>query len=222
MKDGTPGTYTITPLPGSAPLGALSETRPGYDSDFAARVTGKGAERTLHYDARRRGGGQVVGFYERGANVFRRLVTSHGGRGTLVFRPAAGAGGARRIVARATIDGVPIPDQVLGRFRVAPVLRTGRPGRVRLRRRGSALLVSFTPAAGAARYAVVIQRTDGAQRRFLVSARRRSLRVRHATLTQGGARGRDRAGRARGLGPGPSLGPGPGDETRGHDAPDRA
>lgn len=189
VKDGKPGTYTITPLPGSVPFGALSETRPGYDSQFTARVTGAGARRTLHYDARKRGGGQKVVFYERGVRIFRRLATSRGGQGTLVFTPASGDGGVRAIVARASIDGIPIPDQVVAHYRAPATVRTGQPARVRLRRRGTSLLLSWTPAAGATSYAVVVERTDGAQRRFRVGARRLSLRVRGATLTQGARAG---------------------------------
>ena len=108
IDHGKPGRYTITALPGSVPLGALAETRPGYDTHFTALVAGHGAHLTLHYDARRRGGGQQVTFYESGKNVMHELGSSSGGRGTLRFTPAAGAGGTRTIVARATVDGSPI------------------------------------------------------------------------------------------------------------------
>src|SRR4051812_35569143 len=40
VKDGKPGTYVIERLPGSPGIGRLGQTRPGYDTDIAARVTG--------------------------------------------------------------------------------------------------------------------------------------------------------------------------------------
>ena len=110
VKDGRPGTYTIERLPGSVPIGRLGQTRPGYDTDFTARVTGKGAVRTLHYDARRKAG-QTVTFVERGGVESKILRTVHGGRGSFRFRPAPGGATARRIVALASIDGAPIPEQ---------------------------------------------------------------------------------------------------------------
>jgi hypothetical protein len=58
VDHGEPGRYTITPLPGSVALGALSATLPGYDSHFTGKVTGHGGRLTLDYDARKRGGGQ--------------------------------------------------------------------------------------------------------------------------------------------------------------------
>ena len=145
IDHGKPGRYTITALPGSVPLGALAETRPGYDTHFTARVAGRGTHLTLHYDARKRGGGQQVTFYEDGKNVMHALGSSSGGRGTLRFTPAAGAGGIRTIVARATVDGSPIRDQVIARFRFAGTHRTGSPRRVTARRRGGTLIHQLEP-----------------------------------------------------------------------------
>ncbi|MDQ2897959.1 MAG: hypothetical protein M3Y09_20395, partial [Actinomycetota bacterium] len=136
IEHGRPGRYTITPLPGSVPLGALAATRPGYDTHFTARVSGRDSRVTLHYDARKRGGGQQVTFYEDGKNVMHALGHSSGGRGTVHFTPAAGVRGVRTIVARATVDGSPIRDQVLTRFPFAGTRRTGSPRRVTVRRNG--------------------------------------------------------------------------------------
>lgn len=186
IDHGKPGRYTITPLPGSVPLGTFSGTRPGYDTNFSGHVTGGGERWTLNYDARKRGGGQKVTFYEAGLNVMHAIGTSSGGRGTLRFKPAAGRRGARKIIARATVDGVPIRDQVIARYRYAGTIRTGRPSRVDVRRRGSSLLVSWRPAAGAARYGVLVNRSGGSQQRYELSARHRTLRIRHYPLTEGG------------------------------------
>jgi hypothetical protein len=186
LKHARPGAYTITLLPGSAPIQSVAETRPGYDTNFTAKVTGNGAQLTLHYDARKRGGGQRVTFYEQGNNVLRPLVTSTGGRGTIRFTPAPGAAGRRAIIARATVDGAPIADQTLAHFRFRGTPKTGTPGKVTVQRERGNLVVRWTSAVGAVSYGVLITGSDGAQRRYRLSSSHHSLSVRGYPLTQGG------------------------------------
>jgi hypothetical protein len=182
---GIPGTYRIETLADSAPIASVSESRPGYDTNFKARVTGRGRVRTRTYGARRRGG-QRVTFVETGRNVFRRIKTVGGGRGRIRFRPALGPGGRRTIVAIATVDGVPIPNQALGRYTAPGIPRNGRPRRVSVRRRGTVLSVRWSAVAAARRYGVVVELTNGRERQFVVSRRRRGLRIRGVDAAQGG------------------------------------
>jgi hypothetical protein len=147
---------------------------------------GHGTHLTLHYDARKRGGGQQVTFYEDGKSVMHTLGRSSGGRGTLHFTPAAGAGGVRTIVARATVDGSPIRDQVLAHFRFAGTPRTGSPRRVTAHRRGGTPVISWSPVAGAVSYGIVVNRSGGAQQQFTRSAHHRSLKIAKYPLTEGG------------------------------------
>jgi hypothetical protein len=186
IKNGKPGRYTITPLPGSVPLGALSQTRPGYDSNFSGRVTGHGAELTLHYDARKSGGGQQVTFYEDGKNVSHVIGSSSGGKGTLHFTPIAGVRGTRTIVARATVDGSPIRAQVIAHFSFAGTARTGSPRRLTVRRKGTALVINWGAVPGAVRYGVIVNHSGGTQQQFTVTARHRSLRVAAFSPSEGG------------------------------------
>ncbi len=186
VTDGKPGTYTIERLPGSVPIGRLGQSRAGYDTDFTARVTGKGAVRTLHYDARKIGG-QTVTFVERGAVESKILKTVHGGRGSFRFRPAPGGATARRIVALASVDGAPIPAQTLARYSVARVPKTARPGRVSLTRRGGSLIVRWTKAAGAVRYGIKLKGGNAKSRTATVPAGRRSVVLKNVPLTYGGA-----------------------------------
>ena len=179
------GTYRIETLPGSVPIGSVAASRPGYDTNFRARVTGRGATRTLVYDARRRGR-QRVTFVEVGQTTFKPIVTVRGGRGRVRFKPALAPGRARRIVAIATVDGVSIPNQTLARFRAPAIPRTGRPRRVSVRRRGRTLSIRWSPVRAARRYGVVVELANGNERQIVVSRRRRSLRVRRISLTQGG------------------------------------
>lgn len=203
---GRAGTYTVTALPGSASLNGLSATRAGYDTSFRARVTGRGARRVLVYDARRKGG-QRVRFFEKGPTTFHLIGSSTGGDGRIRFTPKPGHGGVRSILAVATLDGTPIPDQTLTHFRVATTPNAGRPARVTLRRKGSALVVRWTGASGAARYGVVLKGTGGTLRVFTRGPRSRALVVHGFPATQGvqatvtaqnvlGAWGRPRSSRA--------------------------
>jgi hypothetical protein len=183
---GAPGTYRIETLPGSVPIVSMSESRAGYDTNFKARVTGRGQKRTLIYDARRPGG-QSVTFVETGADVFRRIKTVRGGRGRVRFKPAVGPRGPRQIQAIATVDGVPIPTQTLARFTAGGYPKMRRPRRVSVRRRGKSLFVRWARVAGAQRYGVVLELSRGNERQFVLSRRKRSLRIRRVPLSQGGA-----------------------------------
>ena len=186
IKDGPPGRYTITLLPGSAPVRSVFTTRPSYDTNFSARVSGHGQRLTLHYDARRRGGGQRVTFFEEARGIMHPLVTSSGGAGKISFTPARGPSGTRTIVAAATVDGSRIRSQTLARFHVTGLTRTGRPGKVTVRRQGSALRIAWTRAPGAVRYGVLVNLSDGSQQRYALPASRHSLRLRNFPLTAGG------------------------------------
>jgi hypothetical protein len=184
VKDGAPGTYRVTALPGSASFGTLSATRPGYDTNFTAKVTGSGATRTLIYDARKSGQREVT-FFEKGPNVMHLLTTVKGGRGKVRFTPASGAAGTRTIEAEATVDDVPIPPQTLAKFRWSGTPRTGRPGRVTVKRHGKTLTIRWGKAVGAKTYGVVVEQGK-VERRFRVKAPQRKLTVRGVGLTDDG------------------------------------
>ena len=164
VSHGAPGTYTITTLPGSVPLGRLLETRPGYDTNFTGKVTGGGSQFTLAYDARKPGGGQVVTFYEEGKNVLHQLGTSKGGPGTIRFTPAPGVAGPRTIVAHATVDGVPIQDQTIAKFTFAGTRPAAEPAKVSVKRAGGTLVVTWAPSAGAVGYGILVHRARRAIR----------------------------------------------------------
>jgi len=66
-------------------------------------------------------------------------------------------------VARATVDGSPIRDQVIARFHFAGTGRTGSPRQVTVRRKATALIVSWSAVAGAVRYGVIVNHSGGTQ-----------------------------------------------------------
>ena len=185
VENGRPGRYTIKTLPGSAELGRIATTRPGYDTNFKARVVGKGAVRTLVYDARKRGG-QSVTFVERGARVARPLKTVKGGKGSFRFKPSVVPGRARTIVALSTLNGYAIPDQTLARFRAPAIPRTGRPRKLSVRRKGTVLRVRWRKARGAKRYGVTLRLSNGKMRFYTLSRRRTSLRIRRVPRDSAG------------------------------------
>ena len=147
LDDG-PGRYTVTPAPGSAKIVQAAASRKGYDSDFDARITGSGDQRTLTYDVGPRGGDQSVTFYEKGQDVNRVIATVKSGKGEIDFTPAEGAAGKRTIVAVATLDGVPIPDQVLASFKAAAEAQVRPPTDVEVQRRAGGLVVTWEKAQG--------------------------------------------------------------------------
>jgi hypothetical protein len=114
------------------------------------------------------------------------LFSSSGGRGSRSFTPSPGNAGERTIVARATIDGVPIRDQVIARFRFAGTPRAGRPGKVTVIRKGTTLVVSWQPVAGAVGYGIAVDRSSGTQQVLEVSARRPAVRITRFPATEGG------------------------------------
>jgi hypothetical protein len=206
VANGKPGKYTVTTLPGSAPIASLAATRKGY-GEIKASVTGTGRRRALRYDLGPPGG-QRVTFFERGEATFRQLGTATAGRGAIRFVPALGRAGTREIVAEMQVDGVPAPDRVVARYRAPGSVKTSRPRAVVVERHGTALLISWTRVADATSYGVVVKQRTGDSRMIKVSARSHSVRVAGIAKTQNGtvavsARGplgdwgRPRAGRFR-------------------------
>lgn len=178
------GRYTITTLPGSAAIRELAATRPLADR-LRVSVAGKGSARLLRYDVARVAGRRVT-FFESGRASYRRLGAVTGGRGVIPFRPAPGAAGVRRIVARVELRGTPTPDRVVARYRVAPPKRLGRPAALRLQRSGRNVSVSWARVGGATGYALVARLSSGVQRVKRLNGQRTRLRLAAIPPTQAG------------------------------------
>ena len=197
IRNGKPGTYTITPRAGSAPIGSLATTEPAATPKITARVSGSGARRTLTYGVGATPRGQQITFFERGGASLRRIGTTTKAAGTLTFTPADGAG-ARTITALVEAQGLRVAEPTVARYRVTAA-RPGRPGALRAVRRGKVVNVSWGAATGAARYGVVVSPASGAQRIVRLAASRRSLRLTGAAAARGGTLrvvALDRQGRA--------------------------
>jgi hypothetical protein len=117
---------------------------------------GRGRARTIRYAVSNGGHGQTVVFRESGAFGTHVLGAAKGARGTLRFRPADATGGRRTI----------------GRYSAPGPQKPGRPRGLRARRSGNSLVVSFAPAAGAARYAVTVIGAKGTRLSTLTARHR--------------------------------------------------
>lgn len=173
-----PGTYTITPLPGSAPITSVATALAPPRAQMKARVLGTGARRTLVYDIRRRQDQTVTVYEVSSAGMWREIGTVHGGgHGRLHFAPIPDRA-SHRIVAQFTLHGVPVPgeDMTVARFRPPPITLPA-PRRLRVSRTGSNLTVTWGPVSGAARYAIAIRQPAHGVVAIATSAGRRKVMI---------------------------------------------
>lgn len=142
-----------------------------------AKVGGKGRKRTLSFRIGA-AAGQRVTFAEEAKGVYRELGGSAKPRGALAFRPAPGPGGKRRIVAIVEQGGVPVTSLIVARYKAPPQRRPGRPRRVRVKRRGSRLVVGWRGVKGARGYEVRVNLPrDGRKLLFFPPRKKRGLRI---------------------------------------------
>lgn len=169
------GTWTVTPTPGSPAITELKVSN-GFTP---ARVTGRvrgGRRPAIAYRARGLGSGQRIQFTESGRFGTRIIATTTRSRGTLRFRPAAGAGGRRRITALVQQRGITFAQKTVGRYVAPPPPRPGAVRGLRGRKRGSSVTVTFQPARGAARTQISIRSSTGKRLARLVRGRTRKVR----------------------------------------------
>lgn len=169
------GQWSISPLPGSAPIARVLEA----DGLPQPKVTGKvvrgaGRKRVLHYTVRKIPG-QKVRFYERGPSAYRAIGKASGKRGRLAFAPAPGKAEKRTIQAQVSSFGLPRALLDVTRYR-APSSRPGKPHRLRVRRRGSKALVTWRRTPRARAYVVVAKLRDG--RALSITTKRPRAKIR--------------------------------------------
>ena len=151
LRDPAPGRWSVS---GSVTRLDVAEGLPPVR--IRAKVRGKGARRTLSWNAGPLPFGQRLTFVERAdrsANVLRSTTRR---RGRLTFTPDPGLARARRIEVVVTRNGMPRLDRVVARF-TAPKTRLGKVKRLRVR--GRVLTWRHRPGL---RYEVAIATRDGA------------------------------------------------------------
>jgi hypothetical protein len=163
-----PGTWTIQPAPGSAPIAAVGRGVALAKPKVSARLSGRGRSRRLSYRVSGPAG-LAVTFVEVAKGGDHVLGVAKGAKGTLRFTPGDGPGGRRAIVADIAVNGVGFARRTLTSYTAPPPARPGRPGRPRIVRHGSNVTVSFARARGAATSAVKLHASDGTDRMLVVA-----------------------------------------------------
>ena len=182
---GAPGKYVVTPLPGSPPIQSLSETRFQKHDQIKAKVSGKGRDLELSYDVGDVKGRTVV-FSEKSDGVYSAIGTAKSGKGTIKFEPAVGPAGPRQIVAAEDVDGIAAPEIVVDSYKAPGPLPAPKMKKVRAKRRGSKLLVSWGKVNSTNGYKIVATQLNGTQKSVWVSAKKSSARIKGLEKTQAG------------------------------------
>ena len=172
LQNAKPGRYTVSTLPGSPAVTRVARATDQPDAKVSGRVTGKGRRRVLRYNVRDRAL-QKVTFQEVTSSGASNTIgsTTRGGRGRIRFNSAPG-GGRRKILAQFELDSIPAELKRVATFQPQSI-KLRRPRRLRVRRRGNSLRVSWRKVSGATRYEV------GAR----LSGRRMTFRTTRRTKT---------------------------------------
>jgi hypothetical protein len=115
---------------------------------------------------------------EKGRDSTEVIARTSRATGRARFTPAAGKARSRRILAVVEQSGLPRDTLRVARYRAPAPRRPGKPRKLRVRRRGASLVVSWRPAAGAQRHMAFVRAADGEREVFLVRGRKRRIRVR--------------------------------------------
>jgi virginiamycin B lyase len=157
------GTWTVTPMAGSAPVQFVEKAHALPVPKVQARVTGRGLARVLHYRFTRQPG-LAVRFFE-GVDGGEQPIGPNAVKntsGTIRFAPAIGSGGMRSIDAHVTRDSVALPRFVVARYHPGTI-RPGRASHITVRHRGKRWQIAWRAPAHATSQLVTIRFVDGAQ-----------------------------------------------------------
>lgn len=158
------GLWKFEAAPGSVPLAAGLQSDGDDEPKVRAKVTGKGASRTLEYDADLPEG-MTVRFREDGEETTQDLGSPRGsGDGEVRFTPADSASRPRKIVALLEREGALVATEVVASFRATTDGRPGRVSDLRVSRAGDdALRVRFDGADDADGHRIVVRQGDGGE-----------------------------------------------------------
>jgi hypothetical protein len=177
------GRWRIRENPGSAPIASVDRAEVRPEPAVKAVVTGRGHRRFLTY-AHAPSAGERIVFVERGPRTQQTLGSAQGvgcrdrlrgkrleGRdvycGAFRFNPGLGPAGRRRILAVVEQNGMPRETVVVARYRAPKPLRPAKPRKLRLRRKGSRVIVRWRGPTNAFKHNVLVRAGDG-RRELLV------------------------------------------------------
>ena len=168
------GSWTVALQPGSVPVTSIRTANALPDPKVKAVVRGKGRKRTLEWTVRPIPG-QRVKLSEEGPGAHRNFGVLKGRSGTIKFSPANGKKGKRELLAVVEQDGIFRKSIVAGTYIAPGPTKPGRPRRVRLRRKGTKLVITWRRAPRAVEYAVRAKLRDG--RRLVIPTKKRKLTI---------------------------------------------
>jgi hypothetical protein len=163
------GVWTVIPAADSVPVSAVrvADSLPEpHVSGHLGPASTRSVARTLRYTVRPIAGQQVI-FAERTKAGLHTIGTAHGPSGTIRFVPADFTASTHQIVAQVSQNGLPRADIVVATF-TAHTKVTRRPARLRVRRVGGGLEISWTRVPNADRYQVSVELSDGRKLPFTV------------------------------------------------------
>jgi hypothetical protein len=174
LKSPPPGTWTVTPNPGSVAIGDVLVSDGFNPLILHARLQGSRQSRTISYRIADGGNDQSVQFAERGTFGTRLIgppLTNT--RGTLRFVPASAPGTVRTLIALLRQRGIVHREQTIATFTAAPPPRPGAAGHLHARRGEHTLRISWDRAPHASQYVVRLTGTNGT--RLAAYTKRRSV-----------------------------------------------
>ena len=169
------GTWKAELAAGSTAIVRIQQAPVLDQPKVKAKVSGKGSKRVLKYNIKPIAG-QVVSFVETAEQGNKLLKTvQRGGRGKVRYTVAEAKGTQRTIEAQVTQDGLPRVTLDVARYS-APNPKLKRP-KVRVRRKGTSAVVTWSKASIAVRYAASVSFTDGQEKLFTRGPKQRSVTV---------------------------------------------
>jgi hypothetical protein len=148
------GTWRLEAGGAAPPPVSYQRADPWRDPRIRARVAGSGSRRALIWRLRPQPGETVI-FLEQARTVDATLTRPVARRGRVVFRPARGPGGRRRIVALVLKDGMLHDRLTVGSYRASAV-RRARPRSASFTIRRGTLTVRWRAVRGASGYEVTV------------------------------------------------------------------
>jgi hypothetical protein len=172
------GSWKIEAAPDSSPIASAGSNDGLPEPQVRAKVSGSGHKRFLSYEIKPLPG-QKVQFEERGklGQAGQSLGYAHGNKGKLRFAPATGPKGRRDIVAIVESYDTPRDQLKVASYAAPANERPAKPKGLKVKRKGTKLLVSWTRVARAARYRLLVKLSDGRVLLQLPTSKARSAAV---------------------------------------------
>ncbi|HYH59750.1 MAG TPA: hypothetical protein VD790_11100 [Thermoleophilaceae bacterium] len=171
-----PGDWTIVPNPGSP---EITQTLGGSGYKPArvnGSVSGKGRKREIRYRIRNLGSGQRVVFAERGRFGTNIVGTTTKARGELKYTIADARGGRRTVLAMVQKEGLQTDQRRLGSYKAPGPIRPGKVRKLRVTRKGNAVIVRWRPAKRAQRHSITVRGRHGTTLGRLVGRKARKVK----------------------------------------------